>query len=445
MELINLIPSFGGLASTVLAFAAALIVIVFVHEYGHYIVGRWSGIHAEVFSIGFGPVLWSGVDRHGTRWQLAALPLGGYVRFLGDANASSVGQAAGAEALNAEQLRATMHGAPLWARTATVAAGPVFNFVLSIAIFAAIFLWNGVATDAPTVGSVRTLPSQVVELQPGDRIEAVGGIETPDFAAFMEAAGDLPVAAVVEYRVDRGGADVALRDSHPLPPLVETVQPDSAARAAGLLPGDVILSVNGTEIVTFPQLREIVGASDGAALTVRLLRDGTETDVTMTPRRVDLPRAEGGFETRWLIGLTGALYFEPETRRPGMLESVGLGATQSWTIATTSLSGLWHMVTGAISSCNLRGPIGIAETSGAAASAGITSFIWFIAMLSTAVGLMNLFPVPVLDGGHLVFYAYEAVTGKPPSARALRVLMAVGLSVILTLMVFALSNDLFCP
>lgn len=445
MELVNLIPSFGGLASTVLAFAAALVVIVFVHEYGHYIVGRWSGIHAEVFSIGFGPVLWSGVDRRGTRWQVAALPLGGYVRFMGDANASSVGQATGAEALNGEQLRATMHGAPLWARTATVAAGPVFNFVLSIAIFAAIFLWNGVATDAPTVGSVRTLPAQAAELQPGDRIEAVGGIETPDFAAFMEAAGDLPVAAVVEYRVDRGGADVSLRDSHPLPPLVETVQPDSAARAAGLLPGDVILSVNGTEIVTFPQLREIVGASDGAALTVRLLRDGTETEATLTPRRVDLPRAEGGFETRWLIGLTGALYFEPETRRPGMFESLGLGVTQSWTIATTSLSGLWHMVTGAISSCNLRGPIGIAETSGAAASAGITSFIWFIAMLSTAVGLMNLFPVPVLDGGHLVFYAYEAVTGKPPSARALRVLMAVGLTTILTLMVFALSNDLFCP
>ena len=445
MELINLIPSFGGLAYTVLAFAAALVVIVFVHEYGHYIVGRWSGIHAEVFSIGFGPVLWSGVDRRGTRWQVAALPLGGYVKFLGDANASSVGQAAGGEAMTAEQLRATMHGAPLWARTATVAAGPVFNFVLSIAIFAAIFLWNGVATDAPTVGSVRALPGQAVALQPGDRIEALGGIETPDFAAFMEAAGDLPVAAQVDYRVDRAGADVALRDGHPLPPLVETVQPDSAARAAGVLPGDVILSVNGTEIVTFPQLREIVGASDGAALTVRLLRDGAEIEVTLMPRRVDLPRAEGGFETRWLIGLTGALYFEPETRRPGLFESVGLGATQSWDIATTSLSGLWHMVTGAISSCNLRGPIGIAETSGAAASAGITSFIWFIAMLSTAVGLMNLFPVPVLDGGHLVFYAYEAVTGKPPSARALRALMAVGLAAILTLMVFALSNDLFCP
>lgn len=445
MEVINLIPSFGGLAYTVLAFVAALIIIVFVHEYGHYIVGRWSGIHAEVFSIGFGPVLWSGFDKRGTRWQIAALPLGGYVRFLGDSNASSVGQSAAVDGLTAEQRRATMTGAPLWARTATVAAGPVFNFVLSIGIFAGIFLWNGIATDVPTVGSVRGLPAQTVALQPGDRIEALGGIETPDFASFMAAAGDLPVEAVVDYRVERNGADVALRDSHPLPPVVETVQPDSAARDAGLLPGDVILSVNGESVVTFPHLREIVGASDGQPLTLLLARDGKEMELTLTPRRVDLPRAEGGFETRWLIGLTGALYFEPETRQPGLVESLGLGATQSWQIATTSLSGLWHMVTGAISSCNLRGPIGIAETSGAAASAGATSFIWFIAMLSTAVGLMNLFPVPVLDGGHLVFYAYEAVTGKQPSARALQVLMAVGLTAILTLMVFALSNDLFCP
>lgn len=445
MEVINLIPSFGGLAYTVLAFVAALIIIVFVHEYGHYIVGRWSGIHAEVFSIGFGPVLWSGFDKRGTRWQIAALPLGGYVRFLGDSNASSVGQSAAVDGLTAEQRRATMTGAPLWARTATVAAGPVFNFVLSIGIFAGIFLWNGIATDVPTVGSVRGLPGQTVALQPGDRIEALGGIETPDFASFMAAAGDLPVEAVVDYRVERNGADVALRDSHPLPPVVETVQPDSAARDAGLLPGDVILSVNGEPVVTFPHLREIVGASDGQPLTLLLARDGKEMEVTLTPRRVDLPRAEGGFETRWLIGLTGALYFDPETRQPGLVESLGLGATQSWQIATTSLSGLWHMVTGAISSCNLRGPIGIAETSGAAASAGATSFIWFIAMLSTAVGLMNLFPVPVLDGGHLVFYAYEAVTGKQPSVRALQVLMAVGLTAILTLMVFALSNDLFCP
>lgn len=444
MDIVSLIPSFGGLAYTILAFVLALMIIVFVHEYGHYIVGRWSGIHAEVFSIGFGPVIWSRRDRRGTRWQIAALPLGGYVKFFGDANAASAGHVDELGGLTPEQRRATMHGAPLWARTATVAAGPLFNFVLSIVVFAGIFFVNGIATDAPTVGAVRPVPGVEAQLQPGDRIVALGATETPDFAAFLDAAGAMPSQAVVDYRVARGDQEVALRDSHPLPPVVDTVQPDSAARAAGIEPGDVVLTVNGQPVASFPQLREIVGNSDGAQLTLGLMRGEQMLEVVLEPRRVDLPLAEGGFETRWLIGLTGAMYFEPETRRPGPVEGVVMGAEQSWNIAATSLSGLWHMVTGAISSCNLRGPIGIAETSGAAASAGLTSFIWFIAMLSTAVGMMNLFPVPVLDGGHLVFYAWEAVTGKPPTARALRVLMTVGLAAILTLMVFALSNDLFC-
>ena len=445
MELVHLIPSFGGLAYTILAFVLALLIIVFVHEFGHYIVGRWSGIHAEVFSLGFGPVIWSRADKRGTRWQIAALPLGGYVKFLGDSNAASAGHVDDLGGLTPEQKRATMHGAPLWARTATVAAGPIFNFILSIIVFAGVFLASGIATDAPTVGSVKAVPGIAVELQTGDRIIALGGQETPDFPSFMDAAAALPPVATASYRVERGGETLELTDSHPLPPLVETVQPDSAAQEAGVLAGDVVTAVNGQPVTTFAQLREMVGSSDGTPLQLTLQRAGAEIALELQPRRVDLPLSEGGFETRWLIGLTGALYFEPETRVPGIVESIGLGATQSWDIATTSLSGLWHMVTGAISSCNLRGPIGIAETSGAAASAGITSFIWFIAMLSTAVGMMNLFPVPVLDGGHLVFYAYEAVTGKPPTAKALRVLMTLGLAAILTLMVFALTNDLFCP
>jgi regulator of sigma E protease len=160
---------------------------------------------------------------------------------------------------------------------------------------------------------------------------------------------------------------------------------------------------------------------------------------------MDLPLPEGGFETRWLIGLSGGLVFVPETRTPGPFEAVGLAGLETWRIATTSLSGLWHMISGAISSCNLQGPIGIAETSGDAASQGVSSFILFLAMLSTAVGLLNLFPIPVLDGGHLVFHAWEAATGRPPTDRALRILMTIGITVVLSLMVFGLGNDLFCP
>ncbi|WP_114967186.1 RIP metalloprotease RseP [Alkalilacustris brevis] len=446
MDIFGLIPSFGGLFFTLLAFVVALSIIVAVHEYGHYIVGRWSGIHADVFSIGFGPVLFSRQDRHGTRWQIAALPLGGYVKFAGDSDAASSGKDDDAfEEMSEAERRRTMHGAPLWARSATVAAGPLFNFVLSILVFAGFYLASGVPTDRPVVGEITPLPVQQQELRSGDRILSVGGEPTPDNAAFFAAIDGLEPAPQVSYRVARNGDEREVVGPYPLPPLAASVQPQSAARDAGLQQGDVVLAVNGTPIYSFNELRDQVGAYDGAPLLLDIWRAGEQLEVELEPRRMDLPLPEGGFETRWLIGISGGLFFEVETRRPGLGEAAMLGVSQTGFIIQTSLSGLYHMITGAISSCNLRGPIGIAETSGAMAADGLSSFIWFIAVLSTAIGLLNLFPVPVLDGGHLVFHAYEAVAGKPPSDRALRILMAVGLALILTLMVFALTNDLFCP
>lgn len=445
MDILGLIPSFGNLAFTIVAFIAALSIIVAVHEYGHYIVARWSGIHAEVFSLGFGPVLLSRVDSQGTRWQIAALPFGGYVKFLGDSNAASGKDAEIISTLTPEERRHTMHGAPLWARAATVAAGPVFNFVLSILVFSGFFWANGIATELPVVGTMKETPHVVQPLLPGDRIIGIGGQETTDLEAFLTAARALPPADTADYRIERDGAPMDLRGPYPYPPLVDAVQPGSAAAEAGMLAGDYVLSINAMPVKSFDEMRTIVGGSDGNPVRLSVLRAGQTVEVVMTPKRVDLPLPEGGFETRWLIGLSGGLVFIPETRTPGPVEGVWLGVQQMQSVALTSLSGVWHMVTGAISSCNLQGPLGIAETSGAAASQGIEAFIWFVAVFSTAVGLMNLFPIPILDGGHLVFHAWEAVTGKPPSERALRVLMAVGLSLLLTMMVFSLTNDLFCP
>ena len=444
MDFLGQLPDFGNVVWTVVAFVAALSVIVAVHEYGHYIVGRWCGIKADVFSLGFGPKLAGWTDRHGTHWQVAALPFGGYVKFKGDADAASGKDVHALDAMTPGERRDTMHGAPLWARSATVAAGPVFNFALSILVFAGIVLWNGVATQEARVGSVMPLPIAQT-LQPGDLVTALDGQPVTDLAGFYKVADALPPAPQVRYTVDRGGQLLHLDGPFPFPPLAGLVQPDSAAQSAGLRAGDVVLAVDGQPIHAFSELRVKVGASDGGPVTLTLWRDGAARDVTLQPRRVDLPLPEGGFETRWLIGLTGGLAFEPETRRPGVMESLWLGVRQTGLIVQTSLSGLWHMITGAISSCNLRGPLGIAESSGNAAAQGTQSFIWFIAMLSTAVGMMNLFPIPVLDGGHLVFHAWEAVTGKPPSDNALRRLMTVGLALLLTLMVFALTNDLFCP
>lgn len=445
MDLIGLIPSFGGVVWTLIAFVVALSVIVAIHEYGHYIVGRWSGIHAEVFSLGFGPVLMSRVDKRGTRWQIAALPFGGYVKFLGDANAASGVDGDAIRGMSSTERRHTMHGAPLWARSATVAAGPAFNFISAIIIFAVMSFWTGVATDDPVVGAVKEMPFNGQTLEAGDRILSINGQETPDLVTLVKVAQETPPAPSVQYVIERDGQRMEFEGPYPFPPVADGVQPQTAAYEAGLKAGDFIQSVDGAPIYAFSQLREIVGESDGRPLTIGVWRAGETFEATLTPRRMDLPLAEGGFETRWLIGLTGGIGIEPVTRVPGPLEAVQIGAEQTWYVATTSLSGLWHMITGAISSCNLRGPIGIAESSGAAASQGAENFIFFIAMLSVAVGMMNLFPVPVLDGGHLVFHAFEAVTGSPPTERAMRVMMSAGLALLLSLMVFALSNDLFCP
>lgn len=438
------LPEFGNLLFTLGAFVVALSIIVAVHEYGHYIVGRWSGIHAEVFSLGFGPVLMSRVDKHGTKWQVAALPFGGYVKFLGDANAASAGADDEVmDTLSAAQRRRTMHGAPLWARAATIFAGPAFNFIFSIAVFAAVIGFQGRPETAPRVGEIYAMP-QPMTLEQGDLITAIDGVAIESVAEFYEVASDTPPAAEVTYDIERDGVAMQASGPHPLPARAAGVVLDSAARDADMEQGDVILAVNGTPIHAFSDLPPTVRESDGEPVNLRVWRAGEELDLSLTPRRTDLPLPEGGFETRWLIGLQSGTFFDHPMQSVPVTEILPMAAGQLGDIITRSLSGLYHMVTGAISTCNLSGPVGIATTSGAMASDGAQSFIWFIAVLSAAVGLLNLFPIPILDGGHLVFHAYEAVVGRPPSERIMNGLMTLGLVVIGTMMVFALANDLLC-
>ncbi|WP_289091666.1 site-2 protease family protein, partial [uncultured Sulfitobacter sp.] len=195
----------------------------------------------------------------------------------------------------------------------------------------------------------------------------------------------------------------------------------------------------------FRQLKTAVEASEGTPLELDIWRDGQMLDITLRPKVTDEPQPDGSFKSQMRIGIVGGTAFDTATTNPGVLTALWGGVENTGRIISGSLSGLKHMIVGNISTCNLSGPVGIAQTSGAMASQGAQSFIYFIAVLSTAVGLLNLFPIPALDGGHLVFYAYEAVTGKPPSDGALRILMTIGLTLVLGLMVFALGNDLFCP
>ncbi|PWG18094.1 RIP metalloprotease RseP [Salibaculum griseiflavum] len=443
MDFINFIPNFGSPILTIGAFVLALSIIVAIHEYGHYIVGRWSGIDAEVFSIGFGPVLWSRMDRRGTRWQVAAFPLGGFVKFLGDGNAASVGGDG-----ETEKARNTMLGAPLWARAATVAAGPIFNFILSMLVFAALLVTLGQPLKPLTVSELPDWPeNRALELQAGDTILRVEGVALDFPEGFRDALGQLPSVAELDYEIERDGTRMTVPGPHPTPSLVQSITPRSAADDAGLRIGDLVLSMNGTPVYSFADMVEVVNATGPQPISLEIWRDGAMRQEVITPRMAAIPQPNGSMIEEPKLGIgNGGLFFEPKTMSVGLWEALTLGAQQVWFIIVQSLNGLWHIITGAISTCNLSGPVGIAETAGSMASQGLESFITFIAVMSTAIGLLNLFPIPILDGGHLVFHAWEAVTGKPPSDGALRILMAIGLSLIGTLMIFAIANDLFlCP
>ncbi|MFN3281407.1 MAG: RIP metalloprotease RseP [Tabrizicola sp.] len=438
-----IVAALGGTAWTLVFFVIALSVIVFVHEYGHYIVGRWSGIHSEVFSIGFGPVLFSRTDRRGTKWQVAAIPFGGYVKFLGDVDASSV-RSADVSGLSAEERRHTMAGAPLWARAATVAAGPVFNFILTFVLLSGLALAVGVPREEPTVGKLRAFPFDGPALVEGDVILAVDGQPTPAWPTFNQVVDAAQDRTVLTYRVLRGGEELEVEGPHPRAPVVGEVQIRSAAMDAGLREGDVILKADGREVRFFAELPEIVAAGKGAPVALTVWRDGQTFDLSLTPRIRTVDDGNGGFTERYLLGLYSGMFFEPAVRSVGPWEAATGAAQTIWTMTTTTFSGLWHMIQGAISSCNLAGAIGMAETAGDAARNGAQSFVGMLAILSLGVGILNLFPIPVLDGGHLVFHAYEAVTRRKPSDRALRILMTVGLTLVLSIMLFGLSRDLLC-
>ena len=444
MDLISLIPQFGNLAFTIVAFVGAIIVIVFVHEFGHYIVGRWCGIRAEVFSLGFGPVLWARNDKRGTKWQLAAIPFGGVVKFFGDSNAASGKDTEVANSLSQDELRSTMHGAPLWARAMTVAAGPVFNFALAVVVFFALAASQGNVREPLTVGELLPLPNGAYDLRVGDEILAIEGVNIENLAGMAGLSDTLPLQDTLIYTIRRDGRVLDVTGPFTYPPLVNFLVPRSAAYEAGIVVGDVIVKIDGESIIAFRELKEAVETSGGKDLQLSVWNDGEYRDVTLTPRRSDELQPDGSYVTNLRIGVVLDFVFEPKTEMISVGDALGYGFSQVWTIIESSLSGIYHVIIGTISTCNLSGPIGIAETSGAMASQGIDDYVYFIAFISSAVGLMNLLPIPILDGGHLVFHFYESITGRPPNDQVFRLLMTLGLALVLSFMVFAVTNDVAC-
>jgi len=432
------IPLIGDLLTTVIPFVIVLSIVVAIHEYGHYIVGRWCGIHAEVFSLGFGPVIYSRQDKHGTKWQLAAVPLGGYVRFLGDADAAS--RPSGQD-VDAALKHKTLNGAKLYKRALTVFAGPAANFILSTIIFAGIMFASGTVSNEPVIGKLASLPQTQYNLRQGDRILAINGTRVEKFSEIIELSRGLDHSVDTTYLIQRDGREQQVTGPYFTPALVGWVMPVSPASKAGLKKGDVLLSAGGQELRAFSQLIEVIKASDKGAIDLRVWRDGQEMTLAISPEFRDLQISRNTFEKRMMIGVSGAFAFESPRNNISVLDAVGFGAKSTYFVISGSLNGIYQIASGQVGAENLQGPLGIAQMSGDTASKGLVSFIELIAFLSAAIGFLNLLPIPVLDGGHLVIYAFEAVFRRPPSVKVVQIAMTMGLTLLLSMMVFATFND----
>jgi len=364
----------NGFLGYIVPFLFVLTIVVFFHELGHFLVARWCGVRVLVFSIGFGPELIGFNDRYGTRWQLAAIPLGGYVKFFGDDNAASVPDTEQLSVMTEEQRRDSFFHKSVSARAAVVAAGPIANFLLAIVIFSGVFMLHGKQSTSARV---------------------------------------------------------------------DTVQPESAAAAAGFKPGDIVLSIDGRKIDSFSEMQRIVSTSAGETLAVEVARSGRVVSLRATPALKEIKDSFGNTHRLGVLGISrstapGDLKLE----RVGPLDAVVLGVNETWFVIERTLSYIGGVVAGREAADQLGGPIRIAQVSGQVATAGLVALIHLAAVLSVSIGLLNLFPIPLLDGGHLMFYAVEAVRRRPLSERAQEYGFRIGLAVVLMLMLFATFNDI---
>jgi regulator of sigma E protease len=445
MELLAQITDFIWSALKIgVPFLVVLSIVVFVHEFGHYIVGRWCGIKADVFSIGFGKPLLKWTDRRGTRWQVAMLPLGGFVRFVGDMDPASAGRA-NDDNLTEEERRVAFHNAGLLSRTLAVAAGPFANFLLSVMIFAGILLYLGQAKNDPVIGSIGIEAVEDVGFLPGDQVLSIGGQEVVSFADIINilaVSKGVPQSAMIKRDGDL--REIMVR-YHRLP-RIAAVTPGMPAARAGLLAGDVFVSVDGEPITSYRELQLITADKPhGVAIEVEIDRDGERMTFSFVPELNERPHPVTN-ETVPLptMGISGSALagIEPELESIPIHRALIGGVGQTWRIISGTLVYIGDMIFKGADTSQLGGPIRIAEISGDAAEQGFSQFIWLIAVLSTSIGLINLFPIPILDGGHLMFYAVELVRGRPVGEMWMKVGTVIGLSLVLLLMVFATYNDL---
>lgn len=442
--------------TTLLAFLVAIAILVIVHEYGHYLAARANGVRVLRFSVGFGPVLARRTDRHGTEWAISAFPLGGYVKMLDERE----GEVAPAE------LEQAFNRKSVGRRTLIVAAGPVANFLLAILLYWALFV-HGVPVlkpviDAPPAGS----PAALAGFQRGDTVLRIDGHQIEDWQGLswrllkhgldqprLEIETSDPADRRSLRILDLAGIDLAGEGEDPLgglgfrpfqpllvPVVGEVIDGGPAARA-GLRPGDRLRAIGAVEIETWQRAVEEIRTRPGQNLRLILERDGAVVELDIVAEAV----RHGGER----IGRIGAAaHIDPELfaslqteSRYGPLESAGRALAKTWDLSTFSLQMLGRMLIGEASLKNLSGPVSIADYAGRSAEAGLTAFVAFLALVSVSLGVLNLLPIPLLDGGHLLYYLAEFLTGRPVSEAIQAVGQRIGAALLATLMFFALYND----
>ena len=424
-----------------IAFCVAVGVVIFIHEFGHYIAARFCGLYAEAFSIGFGPAIIKRTDRHGTVWKLSLLPLGGYVKFQDTLNPKN-------KNINvdkpADRNDVYLGATPLLNRTIIVAAGPFANFAMAIILFALIVTWSGLVRIPITVDTLHPLPDGILDLRSNDAITSINGVQIDTLNDLYIYGWQTNSDEVHLYKVVRNDETRVVAGPHPTPVIIGDVMLRSAAEKSGLQRGDVILFADSVPVKNFLQLQDVVKKSANVPVRFDVWRNGEVLTIWVKGQVQDVPLSNGEYEKRVMIGITQGLAFELATYTPGPLTALYIGLTQTWSIVSETFNGLANLIARQISTCNIQGILGIAQISGSAADRGIDTFLTIIAVISVAVGVMNLLPIPVLDGGHLTMFIYEAITGKPPGDNFLKFAFRIGLMLIFCLLVFTVYQDLTC-
>jgi regulator of sigma E protease len=442
--------------TTLLAFVATLAILIIFHEFGHYLVARLAGVKVLRFSIGFGKVLVQRTDRHGTEWALAAIPLGGYVKMLDEREAP----------VAPELLDQAFNRKSVAARAAIVAAGPLANFLLAIVLFWALFM-SGVPTLKPVLGEPPSgTPAALAGIKTGEMVTAVNDERVESFQDLhwlalkhaisadslevdtVNAKGYLAHRALILSNKDETFEQAPLkalglvRYLPPLPPILAELTPGGVAERAGLMPGDRIRAINDRSVNQWDEVVTAVRAAPNVGLRLQIERQGQAKEFVVIPEPV-----VSNDQTSGRIGAAPRIdpkLFEPYQGEAhyGPLEALSRSLGRTWELSTFSLKMLGRMLIGEASLKNLSGPITIADYAGQSAASGSASFIAFLALVSISLGVLNLLPIPLLDGGHLLYYFAEFVTGRPVPERVQEFGQRIGIGLLGLLMFFALFNDI---